>query len=292
MERVYIFQPMILLVDSGSTKADWIALDKNGNKLFSTQTKGLNPEILDKKEIIERLQEHFDIVHNRNEVSNLYFYGAGCGTDRMKNYIKKVFEEFFQNATVVAKEDTYAAAYASNPDNEEAIICILGTGSNCSYFDGEELHQKVQSLGYIVMDDGSGNYFGKQLLRAYYFNQMPYDLASELEKAHDLDPDVIKNHLYKLANPNTYLATYAKFLIQNKSHKFARKIIDEGLQIFVDNYIKQFDNCHNLPIQFVGSIAFYLKDELAEVLAKNDLKIGNVLRRPIDGLIAYHVANK
>lgn len=279
---------MILLVDSGSTKADWIALDKDGKKLFSTQTQGLNPEILEKKEIIERLQEHFDIVHNRSAVSNLYFYGAGCGTDRMKNYIKKVFEEFFPNAIVVAKEDTYAAAYASNPEELEAIICILGTGSNCSYFDGEILHQKVQSLGYIAMDDCSGNYFGKELIRGYYFNQMPYDLAALFEKAHDLDPDVIKNHLYKLANPNTYLATYAKFLIENKTHKFCQQIIEKGMQTFIDNYIRQFDNCQDIPVQFVGSIAFYLKDELKIMMDKNNLKLGNVLRRPIDGLIKYH----
>jgi hypothetical protein len=117
-------------------------------------------------------------------------------------------------------------------------------------------------------------------------------LASALEKAHDLDPDVIKNHLYKLPNPNTYLATYAKFLIQNKTHKFARQIIDEGLQIFINNYIKQFDNCTSLPVHFVGSIAYYLKDELAEIMQKNNLKLGNVLRRPIDGLIQYHTQNR
>jgi hexokinase len=56
-----------------------------------------------------------------------------------------VFQEFFPNAEVVVKEDTYAAAYATNPTNDKAIVCILGTGSNCSYFDGKELIQKVQS---------------------------------------------------------------------------------------------------------------------------------------------------
>ncbi len=281
---------MILLADGGSTKADWIALDESGNKVFTTQTKGLNPETLEKEDIIERLQEHFDIDHNRKKVTNVYFYGAGCGTDRMKVYLRKVYEEFFPNASVVVKEDTYAAAYAANPTNEESIICILGTGSNCSYFDTEELHQKVQSLGYIAMDDCSGNYFGRQLIRGYYFNQMPYELAELFENTHDLDPDVIKNHLYKLPNPNTYLATYAKFLIENKSFPYCQKIINDGMQLFIDNYIRQFDNCEFIPSHFVGSIAFYLKDELAVIMAKNNLKLGNVLRRPIDGLIKFHTA--
>lgn len=279
---------MILLADGGSTKADWIALDEKGNKAFTVRTKGLNPETLEKEEIIERLQEHFDLDQNRKKVTNVYFYGAGCGTDRMKDYLKKVYEEFFVNASVVVKEDTYAAAYASNPNNEESIICILGTGSNCSYFDTEKLHQKVQSLGYIAMDDCSGNYFGRQLLRGYYFNKMPKELAAELEEAHDLDPDVIKNHLYKLPNPNTYLATYAKFLIQNKHYEFCQKIINDGMQLFIDNYIRQYDNCEYIPIHFVGSIAYYLQDELKVKLEENNLKLGNVLRRPIDGLITYH----
>jgi N-acetylglucosamine kinase-like BadF-type ATPase len=282
---------MKLLVDSGATKADWIALDEEGNRLFTTQTLGLSPEVIDRQEALDRLEARFDIYNNRNDVTSLYFYGAGCGTDRMKNFMKEIFQEFFPNAQVTVKEDTYAAAYATNPTNEKAIICILGTGSNCSYFDGEELHQKVQSLGYIAMDDCSGNRFGRDLIRAYYFNKMPKDMADAFAAEYDLDPDTIKHNLYKEPNPNAYLATFAKFLIQRKDHAFVKEIIVKAMQSFVDNYITQYENAHEVPVHFVGSIAFYLKAELAEVLQKNGLRIGNVLRRPIDGLIDYHNLN-
>ena len=266
---------MKLLVDSGSTKADWIAIDDNGKVLFTTQTLGLNPEVLDKDEIINRLEDKFDISHNKDKASHLYFYGAGCGTDRMKNH-----------------EDTYAAVYATTPKNEEAIVCILGTGSNCSYFDGNVLHQKVQSLGYIAMDDCSGNRFGRHLLRGYSINKMPKELAQEFEEEYNIDPDYIKHNLYKEPNPNAYLATFAKFLIKHKDTEFCKKYIYAEMEEFVDNYIKQFENYKDIPVHFVGSIAFYLKDELTEVLSKHGITIGNVLRRPIDGLIAYHVLNK
>ncbi len=282
---------MKLLVDSGSTKADWIALDDQGNKLFTTQSLGLNPEVLEKYEVLERLEDRFDIYHNKNKVSHLYFYGAGCGTERMKNFLTGIFQEFFQNAKISVKEDTYAAAYATNPNNDKAIISILGTGSNCSYFDGKELHQKVQSLGYIAMDDCSGNRFGRDLVRAYYFNKMPEDLAKKFEKEYDLDADVVKNNLYKLPNPNAYLATFAKFLIEHKENPFIRPIIKKAMHLFVENYIMQFDNYKEVPVHFVGSIAFYLKEELAEVLETYQIKTGNVLRRPIDGLIDYHTIN-
>ena len=283
---------MKLIVDSGSTKADWIAIDEDGKVLFTTQTLGLNPEVLQKDEVLERLGDRFDISQNRKSVSHLFFYGAGCGTDRMKNSLAEVFREYFPGASVSVHEDTYAAVYATTPKDEAAIVAILGTGSNCSFFDGKSLHQKVQSLGYIAMDDCSGNQFGRQLIRGYYFNKMPKDLAAAFEKAHDLDADVIKHNLYKEPNPNAYLATFAKFLIQHKEDPFCKEIILRGMEDFVENYIKQYDNHLEVPVHFIGSIAFYLKDELEQVLSKHGIKVGNVLRRPIDGLIKYHILNK
>jgi N-acetylglucosamine kinase-like BadF-type ATPase len=282
---------MKLLVDSGSTKADWISIDETGKILFTTQTLGLNPEVLNKEEIITRVNDRFDISLNKENVTHLFFYGAGCGTDRMKNFLTEVFKEYFPNATVVVHEDTYAAVYATTPKNEKAIVCILGTGSNCSFFDGKILHQKVQSLGYIAMDDCSGNQFGRQLIRDYYFGKMPTNLASEFEKTYDLDADVIKNQLYKQPNPNAYMATFAKFLILHKDEEYCQKLVRKDMQVFVDNYITQYENCKEVPIHFIGSIAFYLKEELKEVLESNGLKIGNVLRRPIDGLIDFHILN-
>lgn len=283
---------MRLLVDSGSTKADWIALDEEGKVFFTTQSLGLNPEVLSKEEIIKRLNDKFDISHNKAKATHLYFYGAGCGTDRMKDFLTKVFQEYFINAIISVHEDTYAAVYATTPKNEKAIVSILGTGSNCSYFDGKILHQKVQSLGYIAMDDCSGNRFGRHLLRGYFFNKMPIDLAKEFETEFNVDADFIKNKLYKEPNPNAYLATFAKFLIKHKDTDFCKAYINFEMEAFVENYIKQFDNCYEVPVHFVGSIAFYLKDELKEILGKHKIKLGRVLRRPIDGLIEYHILNK
>jgi N-acetylglucosamine kinase-like BadF-type ATPase len=283
---------MKLIVDSGSTKADWIAIDDHGKILFTTQTLGLNPEILEGDQIVERLEDRFDIKQSKKLATHLFFYGAGCGTDRMKNFLKEVFQNYFSNAEIVVEEDTYAAVYATTPKDEKAIVCILGTGSNCSYFDGTILHQKVQSLGYIVMDDSSGNVFGKELIRKYYFNKMPKDLAVEFEKEYNVEPDFVKHNLYKEENPNAYLATFAKFLIQHKDTEFCQKIIRKGMKSFIKNYVMQYDNCHDVPVHFVGSIAYYLREELQIAFDKYNLQLGNVLRRPIDGLIAYHVKNQ
>ena len=192
---------MKLIVDSGSTKADWIAIDSNGKVIFTTQTLGLNPEILTEESLLHRINDRFDISQNKDSVSHLFFYGAGCGTDRMKIFLSEILEKYFPNSVVSVHEDTYAAIYATCGQDEKAIVSILGTGSNCSYYDGEKVHQRVQSLGYIAMDDCSGNFFGRQIIRSYYFNKMPLELSGILEKDYELDADSIKHNLYKEHNP-------------------------------------------------------------------------------------------
>ncbi|MEZ4971046.1 MAG: N-acetylglucosamine kinase [Flavobacteriaceae bacterium] len=279
---------MILIVDSGATKSDWIALDGKGNQLFMTQTLGLSPEVLTRPVIEDRLANNFELSKNRKDVTHLYFYGAGCGTDRMKKFLTEIFNEFFPNAKAEVKEDTYAAIFATTKIGQQGIVCILGTGSNCSYYDGENLHQKVTSLGYIPMDDGSGNFFGRKLIRDYYFNKIPKDLATKFAKEYNLDADVIKENLYKQPNPNTYLATFARFIVENKNHPYCRGVIDKGFQQFVNNYIMQFELATKVPVSFVGSIAYYLREELATVVERNDLILGVIRQKPIDGLVEFH----
>ena len=280
---------MILIVDSGSTKTDWIAINEKGEILFQTQTLGLNPQVLTDYIIEERIVNNFDLYQNRKSVTKLYFYGAGCGTEPPRVMIKGVFQNIFKSSEILVKEDTFAAVYATAEINKESIVCILGTGSNCSYFDGVNVVQKITSLGYILMDDGSGNYFGRQLLRDYYFNRIPELTANRFEEDFDLGAETIKNHLYKKPNPNTYLAKFARFLIENKENKYAQKLIKKGMKLFVKRQILQFPNAKELPIHFTGSIAYYLRDELKQVLKKHGLKAGNIVKRPIDGLLKYHI---
>ena len=100
-----------------------------------------------------------------------------------------------------------------------SIVFILGTGSNCTYYDGTDIVQKITSMGYVLMDDASGNYYGRQMLKDYFFNKMPPELALKFSKEYNLDPNIVKNTIYKKPNPQAYLATFAKFLIDNKNNK-------------------------------------------------------------------------
>jgi len=280
---------MILVVDSGSTKTDWFAVDANGNILFSTQTLGLNPQVLSSDILRERIINNYDLYQNREQVTHLYFYGAGCGVESPQIRIRKVFDEIFTEAEIVIKEDTYAAVYAASKPNEKSIVCILGTGSNCTYFDGKEIEQRVSSLGYVLMDEASGNFYGKQLIRSYYFNSMPKELAKEFEKEYDLTPDAIKENIYRRENPNAYLASFSKFLIQNKDNPTFQKIIENGLERFINHQILQFKNAREIPIHFIGSISFFLKEETERALKAKGLTMGRIVKRPIEELVKYHI---
>ncbi len=279
---------MILVVDSGSTKTDWIAVNSKGETLFSTQTLGLNPQVLSSAILKERIINNFDLYQNRNEVTHLYFYGAGCGVDSPQKRIRRVFDEIFINSKIVIKEDTYAAVYAAADMGKKSIVCILGTGSNCTYFDGKEIEQRVTSLGYILMDEASGNFYGKQLIRSYYFKTMSEDLAKEFEQEYDLTPDTIKENIYRRENPNTYLATFSRFLIKHKNNEVFKDIISKGLERFINHQILQFENAKDIPIHFIGSISFYLKEEIEKALALKGLTMGRIVQRPIDELVNYH----
>lgn len=285
---------MILIVDSGSTKCDWISVDRKGKQIQEKiRTKGLNPEILKEKKLYKIINKSKELMTIKNEVSHIFFYGAGCGTEKPRLLLKAVLQDIFTNAKVEVTEDTMAAVRATlNNDDEAAVVCILGTGSNCSYYNGKSIEQRVQSLGYILMDDASGNYFGKQLVRDFYFNHMPEAIKISFADKYNMDADDIKYHLYKYDSPNAYLANFAEFMYLNKDSEYIQNMIKEGIRVFVKNMIFQYKReLEKVPVHFAGSISFFFQDQIKEVAEEMGFITGNFVRRPIEGLVAYHTKN-
>ena len=285
---------MILIVDSGSTKSDWLAVDKDGNRLMDKiRTKGLNPAILSEKKLNKLIKKSKELKSNADKVTHVFFYGAGCGTDNAKDLLSTVLKDIFTNAHVEVNEDTLAAVYATiNDPKEAAVVCILGTGSNCSYYDGEVLHQRVISLGYTLMDDASGNYYGKQLIRDYYFGNMPENVKIAFGAKFNMEADFIKYNLYKQPSPNAYLAGFAEFMFLHKDSEYTINLIKDGIRLFAKNMIFQFKEVlKTAPVHFAGSIAFFAQKEIREVGEEMGFTVGNFERRPIDGLVPFHTNN-
>nr|WP_321234902.1 BadF/BadG/BcrA/BcrD ATPase family protein [uncultured Psychroserpens sp.] len=282
---------MILITDGGSTKCDWIVVDNNGEQLHEKiRTKGLNPAILKEKKLKKIIRKSKELITFSHEVTHIFFYGAGCGTEKPKVMLKEALESIFINAEIDVQEDTMAAVRATlNQVDEAAVVCILGTGSNCSYFDGQRLHQRVLSLGYSLMDEASGNYYGKELIKDYYFNKMPEDIKVAFDHKYNLEADYIKYNLYKQPNPNAYLASFAEFMFLNKDSDYINALIKNGIRIFAKNMIFQYrEELKTVPVHFAGSIAFFAETEIREVAEELGFKVGNFERRPIEGLVTYH----
>ncbi len=281
---------MILIADGGSTKCDWILLNNKGEQIFQTRTKGLNPAVFPEAMLEQRIEENPELLEVRNDIERVHFFGAGCGTEIPRKLLADIIANFFTNASdVMVKEDMVAAAYAAT--TEPGIVCILGTGSNSCYFDGKDVHMAVESLGYVLMDEASGNYFGKRLIRDYYYKRMPPDIAAKFGKDFNLNSDEIKRNLYKKENPNTYLASFAEFIFTNERNGYFYKLVHEGIKEFMHTRVLSFKQAQTVPIHFIGSIAYFSQDIIRAVAQPYNLEIGNIIRRPIDALIEHYRKN-
>ncbi|MEN8804013.1 MAG: N-acetylglucosamine kinase [Wenyingzhuangia sp.] len=280
---------MILIADGGSTKVDWIALNSDKTERFKTRSEGLNPAIVNKDLLKSRILDNPDLGATKKEVTHVFFYGAGCGTPKAIELLRQVFQEVFVAAEIVVAEDMLAAVYASSA-GKPAIVCILGTGSNSCYFDGKEAKSGSPSLGWAIMDEASGNYFGRKLIRDFYYKVMPEEIRAKFKKDFNLESDHIKNELYRGEAPNTYLASHAAFMFDFKDHEYIKALIEEGVDEFFKYRIIPYGKGKETPIYFIGSVAFYFSHIIQKVAIKYNLSFSGAIKRPIDNMIAYHKA--
>ncbi|WP_050855198.1 BadF/BadG/BcrA/BcrD ATPase family protein [Flavobacterium frigoris] len=276
---------MILTADSGSTKCDWILLNVETGIITKIRTKGINPKLLNKKQIIQIIKQSPELIQLKESISKVNFYGAGCGDQKAKDGITDILKEVFPNAFINVYEDLAAAVFGTT--DKHAVICIVGTGSNSCYYDGDKIHRRITSLGFLVMDDGSGNYFGKELLRAFFYKKTPSILKYKFSKSFNLNENIILENLYEKENGSGYLANYAVFLIENRSHPFIQEMIKKGVCQIFDNLINPYAlELKKVPLHFVGTIAYFLQQDILQEANKRGYKVGSFVKAPIDNLIS------
>ena len=275
---------MILVADSGSSKTDWIGYSIEGKFSFSTQ--GINPYFLNANDIFKIFSKKKELAAFADQVKEIYFFGAGCSSPDKIEVISNGISSYFSKAYVSVEHDLLGSAYATCGD-EAGLTCILGTGSNISYYDGTDVHDGAHGLGYILGDEGSGTFFGRKLITSYLYNQMPADLASEFKEEFGIDKEMVVTNVYQKPAPNIFLASVSKFMAERTHHPYILNILRTGFQEFVDTNIKDFQNYRKLDCHFVGSIAFYYQDILKEVCQKNHIRIGKILQKPVEGIFSY-----
>ncbi|MBY0243880.1 MAG: N-acetylglucosamine kinase, partial [Sphingobacteriaceae bacterium] len=259
---------MILVADSGSTKTDWMGFADNQTLKFNTE--GLNPYFLNSDEVAAVLSTHEDLLAYADKVKEVYFFGSGCSSPDKHEIISNGLSMFFKNAFISVEHDLIGSAYASC-GKEKGYTCILGTGSNISYYDGKNVVQGNFGLGYVLGDEGSGTWFGRKILTQYLYGFMPEELAKDFAHQFHVDKDEVVENIYEKPYPNRYLATFSRFMIQHKTHPFIVKLLQKGFQEFVDTNIIGQENIQNSTFNFVGSISYYYQDELKKVCAQYNI---------------------
>ena len=275
---------MILVADSGSTKTDWMAYSPDQTLTFNTP--GLNPYFVNANDVVKILSKNEALLENANAIKEVYFYGSGCSSPDKHEIISNGLSAFFTNAYISVDHDLIGSAYATC-GNKKGLTCILGTGSNISYFDGENVHETSHGLGYILGDEGSGTYFGRKILVSYLYKVMPNDLSLAFAAQFNVNKDIVINNIYRKPLPNAYLATFSRFMITHKNHPFIQKILRDGFQEFIDTNVKHYKDYKTLECNFVGSISFYYQDELKSIFAENKISVGKILQKPIEGIFDY-----
>lgn len=278
---------MIAIADGGSTKCDWVILNDNGSVYRTAVTNGFNPNIIPPAQITEEIGRSVILTALQYRLSKIYYYGSGCGIERNCSLVNAEFQKFFPNSEVVIKDDLTAAAYAAY-NGRPAIVCILGTGSNSCYFDGENVRRDLPSLGFLIGDEGSGSAIGKLLLRRFFMKKLPSDLHQEFQQVYQLTIEDALRNMYHNPRANAYLGEFNRFVADRKTHPYFQNMVFDEMKNFLDYQVLPYPEARKAEINFIGYVAFIYEDLLRAAAAELNLHIGTVVRKPIESLVDYH----
>ena len=281
---------MILIADSGSTKTSW-RLTTSVSDVAKAYTIGFNPDYYTPETMLDNMRRELlpQIFADPDEVKGIFFYGAGCSRAENNAMVSVTLHHLFPNADIMVDHDLLGAARALC-GREPGIACILGTGSNSCLYDGERVTDNVTSLGFTLGDEGSGGSLGKRLIQAFFYRELPDELHTAFIERYGYTKADILNHIYQKPLPNRFVAQFSAFCGEHRKHPFMQWLIDASLAEFLDRHVLKYKANGSLKVHFLGSIAYYFREELAALVAARDLQMGRIIQEPVDELVAFHYA--
>lgn len=276
---------MILLADGGSTKVDW-RLVEGTKEIKQISTKGANPFFRSREDISEEIKKVINPVLNGHTIDSVHFFGAGCASPEKNKIVRDAIADNIKTSHIEVNSDLVAAAKGLC-GTKKGIACILGTGSNSCFYDGEEIVENVSPLGYVLGDEGSGAVLGRLFLGACLKNQLTKGLKEKFLKEFDLTPATILDMVYRQPLANRFLASLSPFLVENIHDKTVYDLVYNAFKDFFVKNVMQYDYKNN-DVHFTGSVAYYYKDLVRKVGADLNIKVGIISQSPMEGLIKYY----
>lgn len=293
---------MILIADSGSSNTSWCLIPQSDNKtseysnnhqngrVFFT-TEGYNPYYLTQSYLVESLTKSLPAGYDWNKVKQVGFYGAGCSENKY-DFIREALQKVFVNACIDVAMDLSAAARALL-GHKAGFAAILGTGTNSCLYDGTDIIKNIDSLGFILGDEGSGAYIGRRLLRDYMRELAPDDVSALLKKTYELDIDDIFEQVYTKPFANKYCASFCVFINEHRNrYPYLNDIVIDSFRDLFKNIISHYPAYKQYNFNCVGSVAYHFQDILATVCGEFDMPLGKIIQSPLEGLIEYYLKNK
>lgn len=279
---------MIIIADGGSTKTNWCLLDDNQKKIYFN-TEGYNPYFVDSDYITNSLRKGLPQDLQVDQIKEVNYYGAGVHNEEKAKIVEDAFRELFPNAKIEIGHDLLAAARALL-GNEAGFAAILGTGTNSCIYDGDVITTHIDSAAWILGDEGSGSYIGKKLLTDFIRGLMPEDVAQVFADTYKLTPDEIMDAVYTKPLANRFCASFSKFVYDNNVNiGYTRKIVEDAFEAFFANLVSQYPNYKDYTFNCIGSVAYNFRNVLEEKGDQYGMKIGKILRSPIDDLVKFHI---
>jgi glucosamine kinase len=277
-----------LIADSGSTTTDWALVESTDVRYFKTE--GISPYFHSDQQIQAILHEQLKAQCKDASPASIHFYGTGCASASNVDKIKSSLSVLFPAAAITVEHDLLGAA-RSLCGRSPAIACILGTGSNSCAYDGDHITENRPGLGFILGDEGSGAYLGKQLVARYLYGDLDKELADQFTHSYGLTKDLILDRVYRQPLANRFLAGFAPFLAQNRGDEQVEQILRESFGAFVNGHIARYALSRSLPVHATGSIAAAFSDVLINTLTEAGLQAGQIMKTPVDGLVRYHMGS-
>jgi glucosamine kinase len=282
---------MILIADSGSTKTDWARVNEK-NEVAVTHTVGYNPYFIDTETIYHSLVEDLLTEVSNADITDIFFYGAGCSTPENKTIVNVALKRAFPKANLFVGHDLLAAARALLGHNT-GFAAILGTGSNTCLYKDDECIMNIDSLGYLLGDEGSGSYIGKKIVRDFMRGRFDTEMHESFKEQFGIqNNEQIFHTLYTTQFPNRYLADFCRFAHMHADHPYIRNKVRDSFRDFFKNLVSKYPDYKQYTFNCIGSVGFIFKNILEEVVENYDMKMGTVIRSPLDNLVAYHTENK
>jgi len=279
---------MIIIADGGSTKTNWCLITDEGKKVYFN-TEGYNPYFSSKEYITKSLNESLPTDLEIEKVTEVNYYGAGCSVADKKKIVEEAMEAVFVKAKVNIGHDLLAAARAVLGVNE-GFAAILGTGTNTCIYDGKDIVHNIDSLAYILGDEGSGCYIGKKLLGDYVRGYMPEAVRQIFWETYKLTPDEIIDNVYTKPLANRFCAGFSKFVYDNTVNiEYSRNLVKSSFDDFFRNLVTHYPDYQRYTFNCIGSVGYNFRNILEEVVLENGMVMGNIIRSPIDNLVKYHL---